>query len=261
MCDRRSGGGGPAPRSNGSGLADREHHLPSQLSGGQQQRVAIARAIVTNPVLLLADEPTGALDSHSTDEVLALFDALNAAGRTVVVITHEEDVAAHAQRVLRMRDGRDRRRPPHGRRDADGVRPVNVRESAVFALRGVLANKLRSVLTMSGILIGVAAVIILISAGTGANKSITDQITALGANTLTVTPNSTLTGGRAAAGPSRGAAGSGARRTAQPTAPPPSPAARRSATRSSRSRTPRRSSTRSSRRTSASSRRSCRCPT
>ena len=87
------------------GLADREHHKPSQLSGGQQQRVAIARAIATNPVLLLADEPTGALDSHSTAEVLALFDALNASGRTVVVITHEEDVAAHAGRVLRMRDG------------------------------------------------------------------------------------------------------------------------------------------------------------
>ena len=87
------------------GLADREHHGPSQLSGGQQQRVAIARAIATNPVLLLADEPTGALDSHSTAEVLALFDGLNVAGRTVVVITHEEDVAAHARRVLRMRDG------------------------------------------------------------------------------------------------------------------------------------------------------------
>jgi putative ABC transport system ATP-binding protein len=88
------------------GLADREHHRPSQLSGGQQQRVAIARAIVTEPVLLLADEPTGALDSHSTDEVLAQFDALNRAGRTVVVITHEEDVAKHARRVLRMFDGR-----------------------------------------------------------------------------------------------------------------------------------------------------------
>src|SRR5690242_6779923 len=90
------------------GLAERAHHLPSQLSGGQQQRVAIARAIVTNPVMLLADEPTGALDSRSTAEVLALFDAINAQGRTVVVITHEEDVARHAKRVVRMRDGQIR---------------------------------------------------------------------------------------------------------------------------------------------------------
>ncbi len=88
------------------GLGDRWHHLPSQLSGGQQQRVAIARAIATDPVLLLADEPTGALDSHSTEEVLELFEGINRAGRTLVVITHEEDVAAHAQRVIRMRDGR-----------------------------------------------------------------------------------------------------------------------------------------------------------
>ena len=88
------------------GLAERTGHRPSQLSGGQQQRVAVARAIVTNPVLLLADEPTGALDSRSTAEVLALFDDLNAAGRTVVVITHEEEVAHHAKRVLRMQDGR-----------------------------------------------------------------------------------------------------------------------------------------------------------
>jgi len=88
------------------GLSDRAGHLPSQLSGGQQQRVAIARAIATDPVLLLADEPTGALDSRSTEEVLALFDGLNATGRTLVVITHEEEVAAHAKRVLRMQDGK-----------------------------------------------------------------------------------------------------------------------------------------------------------
>ncbi|WP_375431356.1 ABC transporter ATP-binding protein [uncultured Friedmanniella sp.] len=87
------------------GLSDRVGHNPSQLSGGQQQRVAVARAIATEPVLLLADEPTGALDSHSTDDVLRLFDSLSANGRTIVVITHENEVAAHAKRVLRMRDG------------------------------------------------------------------------------------------------------------------------------------------------------------
>jgi putative ABC transport system ATP-binding protein len=88
------------------GLGARAGHHPAQLSGGQQQRVAIARAIVTDPVLLLADEPTGALDSASTADVLDLFDDLNSAGRTLVVITHEEEVAEHAKRVVRMRDGR-----------------------------------------------------------------------------------------------------------------------------------------------------------
>jgi putative ABC transport system ATP-binding protein len=88
------------------GLTERVHHRPSELSGGQQQRVAIARAIATDPVLLLADEPTGALDSRSTEEVLALFGDLNADGRTLVVITHEEQVAQRARRVLHMRDGR-----------------------------------------------------------------------------------------------------------------------------------------------------------
>jgi putative ABC transport system ATP-binding protein len=90
------------------GLGTRAGYRPSQLSGGQQQRVAIARALVTNPVLLLADEPTGALDSSSTVGVLELFDDLNSAGRTLVVITHEEEVAERAKRVVRMRDGRVR---------------------------------------------------------------------------------------------------------------------------------------------------------
>jgi len=87
------------------GLEDRVEHGPSELSGGQQQRVAIARAIVTEPVLLLADEPTGALDSRSTAEVLQLFDELSVSGRTVVVITHEAEVADHCKRVILMRDG------------------------------------------------------------------------------------------------------------------------------------------------------------
>ena len=87
------------------GLADRVEHRPNELSGGQQQRVAIARAIVTNPAMILADEPTGALDSSSTAEVLAMFDALNHSGRTVVVITHENEVARHAKRIIRLRDG------------------------------------------------------------------------------------------------------------------------------------------------------------
>ena len=88
------------------GLSDRIAHEPTELSGGQQQRVAVARALVTRPSLLLADEPTGALDSKSTQDLLNLFDQTNQAGRTVVVITHEDEVAKRAKRVVRMRDGK-----------------------------------------------------------------------------------------------------------------------------------------------------------
>ena len=97
------------------GLADRVDHLPSELSGGQQQRVAIARALVSNPAVVLADEPTGNLDSHSTADVLSVLDDLNGEGRTIILITHEHDVAARARRVVTLRDGlvvEDERRRP-----------------------------------------------------------------------------------------------------------------------------------------------------
>jgi putative ABC transport system ATP-binding protein len=113
------------------GLADRADHGPSELSGGQQQRAAVARALVSDPALLLADEPTGNLDSASTAEVMGVFARLNAEGRTVVIITHENDVASYARRIVRLRDGRivsDERRNSAG--VVPALRPLSMGEVA-----------------------------------------------------------------------------------------------------------------------------------
>ena len=188
------------------GLEDRSHHLPSEMSGGQQQRVAIVRALVTAPALILADEPTGNLDTASSDEVMAIFTRLNAEGRTVVIITHETDIASFARRVVRRRDGQiyedSRIVPVHSgtttvRREVptEGVvtsavprrsSDMSVLDNLRVAIGGISVNKLRSVLTTLGVLIGVAAVIILVAVGTGSSQAVESRINQLGTNTLTV---------------------------------------------------------------------------
>ena len=105
MSARGSGAARAAAALEMVGLADRSHHFPNEMSGGQQQRVALARAIVTNPALVLADEPTGNLDTATSREVMLMFSELNRGGRTVILITHESDIAAYAKRVVRLRDG------------------------------------------------------------------------------------------------------------------------------------------------------------
>ena len=198
------------------GLAGREKSHPSQLSGGQQQRVAIARALINDPAILLADEPTGNLDSATANEILTTLRALNRdKGLTIVLVTHEPDMAAFADRVVTMRDGMivsdvtTRKRgalsaapEPAPGTPAETLERTNVallvsllRMALLVAGRAIARNKLRSALTMLGILIGVAALITMVAVGQGANQAVIAQIESLGANLLIVLPGASTTGG------------------------------------------------------------------
>jgi ABC-type lipoprotein export system ATPase subunit/ABC-type antimicrobial peptide transport system permease subunit len=183
------------------GLGDRADHRPNQLSGGEQQRVGIARAIVNRPALILADEPTGALDSRTGDEILSLFEHLHRDGHTIVVVTHADDVAERAHRRITIHDGRivaDKltTSQPVGRMatkvDAAGISTI---DSFRTGIRALSANMLRSFLTVLGIVIGVAAVICMVSVATGAQADVSEKICTLGANLLLVVPGAQTSAG------------------------------------------------------------------
>ena len=184
------------------GLGSRLGHHSNEMSGGQQQRVAIARALINRPELILADEPTGNLDSVSERDIMKLLQDLNASGITVVIVTHEEEIATQAKRIVRMRDGviqSDERLAPRG--EFDNPNPPTASPNKIYSILGSLrhfeqglqslaSNKVRTVLSILGILIGVAAVVAMMALGKGAQKAIEDQLSSLGSNLLVLHPGS-----------------------------------------------------------------------
>jgi macrolide transport system ATP-binding/permease protein len=191
------------------GLSDRIDHRPNELSGGQQQRVAIARSLVNDPLIILADEPTGNLDSRSHDEIISILKTLNQKGKTVIIVSHEQEVSASAKRVIRMYDGRivsDEKNQvqevPSEESQADAIIEQVLsksermdRETKFFdylrqAMAAMLSHKMRSFLSILGILIGVAAVIAMLAIGEGAKESIEKQLASLGSNLLMIRPGS-----------------------------------------------------------------------
>ena len=209
------------------GLGERMAHKPGQLSGGQQQRVSIARALVNGGEVILADEPTGALDSSSGREVMAILRELHAEGHTVIIVTHDAKVAENADRIIEISDGEivadrstmpppikvdtqstDPSAPPsakvagaEGTHNSNATRPIKsnthspwraaterFREAFSMALRSMLAHRMRSFLTMLGIIIGIASVVSVVALGAGSQQKILKNISSMGTNTIDVYP-------------------------------------------------------------------------
>ncbi|MGR7995423.1 MULTISPECIES: MacB family efflux pump subunit [unclassified Xanthobacter] len=198
------------------GMGERTGHRPGQLSGGQQQRVSIARALMNGANLILADEPTGALDKTSGEEVLRILDELHAEGKTIVIVTHDMNVAARAERIIEFSDGAiisDRRTgkapappvvaadPGEAQAVAAAAQPaghplqaliMRFQEAFRMALLAMNAHRLRTFLTMLGIIIGIASVVCVVALGEGSRQKVLANISSLGTNTLEVFPGKTF---------------------------------------------------------------------
>ena len=185
------------------GMTQRAEHIPSELSGGEQQRTAIARALVNDPLIILADEPTGNLDTKSEEEIIKILKALNDQGKTIILVTHEKEIAQHAKRIIAMRDGeivldqtRDKNKSSGGVdlsiKELTGqgghfyFGKVEFKEHIRQSFRAIFANKARSFLSMLGILFGVAAVIAMLALGQGAKASMEQSLKTLGSNLLSI---------------------------------------------------------------------------
>ncbi|MFT4191312.1 MAG: MacB family efflux pump subunit [Comamonas sp.] len=187
------------------GLGDRTHHTPGKLSGGQQQRVSIARALMNGGSVILADEPTGALDSKSGEEVMKILQELHAEGHTIIIVTHDMQVAEHAERIIEISDGVIIGDTQRRARVASAARPQaraqrlswmdrrralwdRFTEAFHMALLAMNAHRLRTFLTMLGIIIGIASVVSVVALGTGSQQKVLQNISAIGTNTIEIMP-------------------------------------------------------------------------
>lgn len=192
------------------GLTDRMFHRPNELSGGQQQRVAIARSLINRPQMILADEPTGNLDSVSEKDIMRILKELNESGITVVIVTHEEEIGHQANRLIRMRDGlivsdeRIRKNDVFKKGIIENRIDKNQKKNHPFldfldyfnqGFKTLMANKVRTGLSMLGILIGVAAVVAMLALGKGAQNAIEEQLSSLGSNLFIVHAGTARVGG------------------------------------------------------------------
>ncbi|WP_273756598.1 MacB family efflux pump subunit [Bartonella sp. MM73XJBT] len=195
------------------GMGDRINHRPNQLSGGQQQRVSIARALMNNAEVILADEPTGALDKQSGQEVLRILDELHQEGRTIIIVTHDMQIAERAERIIELSDGEiiadNVSKGAKTKRNAQSLQEKQnlkeqktmgffrsfaerFREAFVMALLAMNAHRMRTFLTMLGVIIGIGAIIAMVALGNGTREKIMDNFKSLGSSTLTILPGKSL---------------------------------------------------------------------